>query len=102
MLRSYFSNPWIIDYILVIKIHLLGRSKKGAIIWSAGVLAALGFAAVAAVAGKALMASILALMVSAMSTLRGGGGGAGLAGYKSAHYEIISKPVHYSAPAITG
>ncbi|XP_039299819.1 uncharacterized protein LOC120355468 isoform X2 [Nilaparvata lugens] len=79
-----------------------GRSKKGVILWSSGMLAALGFAAMAAVTGKALMAALLALAVSAFTAIRGSSAAAAAspAGYKAAHYEIIAKPVHYAAPPV--
>ncbi|RZF48337.1 hypothetical protein LSTR_LSTR010300 [Laodelphax striatellus] len=79
-----------------------GRSKKGVILWSSGMLAALGFAAMAAVTGKALMAALLALAVSAFTAIRGSSSAAASpAGYKAAHYEIIAKPVHYAAPPVS-
>lgn len=82
-----------------LKLICLGRGKKGnALLYTAGTLAAAGFATLAAVAGKALMASLLALMLSVLGAMKGGGGHG-----KHAHYEIITKPhsAHYqtSAPA---
>lgn len=77
-----------------------GRKKGGgALLWSAGALAAVGMAALAAVAGKALMASLMALMLAGMTVLRGGGGGGGGGGHSS-HVEIIKAPAHLElAPA---
>lgn len=63
-------------------------------LWSAGTLAAIGFASLAAMSGKALMTAMLALALAAMCALRGHGGhGGGSA--KTSHYEIITKPAIY-------
>lgn len=70
-------------------------------LWSAGALAAVGFASLAAMSGKALMTAMLALALAAMCALKGhgggGGGGGGLSGGygKTSHYEIITKPAIY-------
>ncbi|XP_050534135.1 uncharacterized protein LOC126901594 [Daktulosphaira vitifoliae] len=74
-----------------------GRGKKHgmhAALWSAGTLAAIGFAALAALSGKALMTAMLALVLAAISAMRGQGGGMGGGGWggKTSHYEIITKP----------
>lgn len=67
-----------------------------AALWSAGTLAAIGFAALAAMSGKALMTAMLALVLAAICALRGhGGGGGGGGGGKTSHYEIITKPAIY-------
>lgn len=80
-----------------------GRKKGygGALLWSAGALAAVGFASLAAVAGKAMMASLMALMLAGMTALRGNGGGGGDGGgSKYSNVEIIKAPAHYElAPA---
>ncbi|XP_026678483.1 uncharacterized protein LOC113466905 [Diaphorina citri] len=83
--------------------NFMGRGKKQnyghAAIWSAGTLAALGFAMLAALSGKALVTSILALGLAAICAFKGHGhghGGYGNYGYgKTSHYEIITKPAHY-------
>lgn len=78
-----------------------GRGKKNgmhAALWSAGTLAAIAFAALAAMSGKALMTAMLALVLAAVCALKGqgGGGGGGGGGYgKTSHYEIITKPAIY-------
>lgn len=68
-----------------------------AALWSAGTLAAIAFAALAAMSGKALMTAMLALVLAAVCALKGhGGGGGGGGGYgKTSHYEIITKPAIY-------
>lgn len=63
-------------------------------LWSAGTLAAIGFASLAAMSGKALMTAMLALALAAICALRGQGGGGGGNG-KTSHYEIITKPAIY-------
>ncbi|XP_026813341.1 uncharacterized protein LOC113553940 [Rhopalosiphum maidis] len=78
-----------------------GRGKKDgmkAAMWSAGTLAAIAFASLAAMSGKALMTAMLALVLAAVCALKGhgGGGGGGSGGYgKTSHYEIITKPAIY-------
>ncbi|XP_060842197.1 uncharacterized protein LOC132922617 [Rhopalosiphum padi] len=78
-----------------------GRGKKDgmkAAMWSAGTLAAIAFASLAAMSGKALMTAMLALVLAAVCALKGhgGGGGGGGGGYgKTSHYEIITKPAIY-------
>ncbi|XP_022178677.1 uncharacterized protein LOC111039454 isoform X2 [Myzus persicae] len=79
-----------------------GRGKKDgmkAALWSAGTLAAIAFASLAAMSGKALMTAMLALVLAAVCALKGhggGGGGGGGGGYgKTSHYEIITKPAIY-------
>lgn len=79
-----------------------GRGKKNgmhAALWSAGTLAAIAFASLAAMSGKALMTAMLALVLAAVCALKGhggGGGGGGGGGYgKTSHYEIITKPAIY-------
>ncbi|KAL1450126.1 hypothetical protein WDU94_002577 [Cyamophila willieti] len=97
--RTFFSSLSWKDTIS----NFMERSKKQnyghAAIWSAGTLAALAFAALAALSGKALITSILALMLAAMCAFKGQhghGGGYGNYGYgKTSHYEIITKPAHY-------
>lgn len=78
---------------------LTGRGKKNGMqmaLWSAGTLAAIGFASLAAMSGKALMTAMLALALAAMCALRGhGGGGGGGGSGKTSHYEIITKPAIY-------
>lgn len=69
-----------------------------AALWSAGTLAAIGFASLAAMSGKALLTAMLALALAAMCALKGHGhgGGGGGGGYgKTSHYEIITKPAIY-------
>lgn len=68
-----------------------------AALWSAGTLAAIAFASLAAMSGKALMTAMLALVLAAVCALKGhGGGGGGGGGYgKTSHYEIITKPAIY-------
>lgn len=64
--------------------------------WSAGTLAAISFASLAAMSGKALMTAMLALALAAACALKGhGGGGGGGGSGKTSHYEIITKPAMY-------
>lgn len=76
-----------------------GRGKKNGMqmaLWSAGTLAAIGFASLAAMSGKALMTAMLALALAAMCAFKGhGGGGGGGGSAKTSHYEIITKPAIY-------
>ncbi|BES96516.1 Protein of unknown function (DUF1676) [Nesidiocoris tenuis] len=72
-----------------------GRRKGGyrgpllaAGLMAGGTTLAMGMAALAALAGKALMASLLALMLAAISALKGSGGGS-----EKTTYEIVAKPV---------
>ncbi|KAG8328174.1 hypothetical protein J6590_000831 [Homalodisca vitripennis] len=79
-----------------------GRKKGGggALLWSAGSLAAVGFASLAAMAGKAMMASLMALMLAGLTVMRGSGGGGGGGGGHKSHVEIIKAPAHIElAPA---
>ncbi|KAK9501559.1 hypothetical protein O3M35_012262 [Rhynocoris fuscipes] len=78
-----------------------GRKRKG-LYTTLGTLAAIAFAMLAALTGKALMASLLALLISAISALRGGGIGAGYDYASSAppaafgkvtQYDIITRPI---------
>lgn len=58
-----------------------------AALWTAAMLAALGFSGLAALAGKAMLTGALALILSLICLLRGCGRGG-----QGAHYEIITKP----------
>lgn len=60
-----------------------------AAVWSAAMLAALAFAALAALAGKAMLTGALALVLSLVCLLKGCGHG-----HRASHYEIITKPAH--------
>lgn len=60
-----------------------------AALFSAGTLLTLGLAALAAMSGKALMTSLAALLLAALTAMKGHGS----SDHKSTTYEIITKPV---------
>nr|BAN21330.1 unkown protein [Riptortus pedestris] len=65
-----------------------GGALAAAGLMSGGTMVAVAMSGLAAMAGKALMASLLALMLSAISALRGNGDGD-----SKNTYEIVAKPV---------
>jgi len=75
-----------------------GRGKKNGMqmaLWSAGTLAAIAIASLAAMSGKALMTAMLALALAAACAFRGHQQQGGQYSGKTSHYEIITKPAVY-------